>query len=111
MKRFLIVLGLTFALGALTATTASADAQCMDGTFSAGDGSGTCSFHGGVLQWLPNGAVNTPVGQPTILPPAGFQPSPFLPPKKPKEPWVKKNWWVLAIGAFVVGVILNESQK
>lgn len=33
---------------------ATADAVCNDGTFSSSEGSGTCSWHGGVDQWLPS---------------------------------------------------------
>ena len=41
-------------VGFTLATSAYADAICNDGTYSYGSGSGTCSHHGGVRQWLPN---------------------------------------------------------
>jgi hypothetical protein len=34
---------------------ANADAICNDGWISESTGSGTCSWHGGVREWLPNG--------------------------------------------------------
>ena len=33
---------------------AAADAVCMDNTHSSADGTGACSHHGGVRQWLPD---------------------------------------------------------
>ena len=43
---------ITIALLLIT-TQVFADAICNDGTTSTGNGSGTCSHHGGVYQWLP----------------------------------------------------------
>ena len=51
MKKILIFLLLSFSFVGF----ANADAQCNDGWISQSTGSGTCSWHGGVRQWLPNG--------------------------------------------------------
>lgn len=48
MKKILILVALSFC-----STTAMADAVCNDGTYSHGNGSGTCSHHGGVAYWIP----------------------------------------------------------
>ena len=51
MKKLLLFLLLTFGFIGL----ANADAVCRDGWISQSTGSGTCSWHGGVSQWLPDG--------------------------------------------------------
>ena len=51
MKKLLILLFLL--LGFIG--SANADAVCRDGWISQSTGSGTCSWHGGVREWLPNG--------------------------------------------------------
>lgn len=40
----------------LFSSTSYADAICRDGWKSKSEGSGTCSWHGGVAKWLPDGA-------------------------------------------------------
>ncbi len=47
MKKLAII-----ALLALCSAPAFADAICNDGTYSYGNGSGTCSHHGGVAEWI-----------------------------------------------------------
>jgi len=51
MKKLLLLLLLSFGF----IGSANADAVCNDGWISESTGSGTCSWHGGVYQWLPNG--------------------------------------------------------
>ena len=51
MKKLLLVLFIS--LGYIG--SADADAVCNDGWISESTGSGTCSWHGGVKQWLPDG--------------------------------------------------------
>ena len=49
----LIAFGLFF----LVSSYSYADAICMDGWWSKSKGSGTCSWHGGVKRWLPDGTI------------------------------------------------------
>jgi len=51
MKKLLIFLLLSFSF----IGSANADAVCNDGWISQSTGSGTCSWHNGVRDWLPNG--------------------------------------------------------
>ena len=51
MKKLLIFLLLAFNF----IGSANADAVCNDGWISQSSGSGTCSWHAGVREWLPNG--------------------------------------------------------
>ena len=51
MKKLLLLLLLSFGF----IGSANADAVCKDGWISESTGSGTCSWHGGVRQWLPDG--------------------------------------------------------
>ena len=51
MKKLLIFLLLAFSF----IGSANADAVCNDGWISQSSGSGTCSWHAGVREWLPNG--------------------------------------------------------
>ena len=51
MKKLLLLLLLTFGF----IGSANADAVCKDGWISESTGSGTCSWHGGVKKWLPDG--------------------------------------------------------
>ena len=41
----------------LTSSSVKADAICQDGWYSSSEGSGTCSHHGGVSQWIDNSPV------------------------------------------------------
>ena len=47
---------IAFALFFLVSSYSYADAICKDGWKSKSEGSGTCSWHGGVAKWLPDGA-------------------------------------------------------
>ena len=51
MKKLLLFLLLSFGFMG----SANADAVCNDGWISESEGSGTCSWHGGVREWLPDG--------------------------------------------------------
>jgi hypothetical protein len=52
MKKLLLLLLLSLGLIGIS----YADAICRDGWKSKSEGSGTCSWHGGVAKWLPDGA-------------------------------------------------------
>jgi hypothetical protein len=54
IKRTVTILSILLLLTSLT-SNAYADAICKDGWRSKSSGSGTCSWHGGVLNWLPGG--------------------------------------------------------
>ena len=51
MKKLLLLLLLSLGF----VGSANADAVCKDGWISESTGSGTCSWHGGVSRWLPDG--------------------------------------------------------
>ena len=88
--------GLTIAVGlvAMGARSASADAKCLDGTYSSADGPGACSWHLGVEYWLPEGSVTEtgllPLSPPPVEPPQG------------EDPWWKRYWLLGAVGAGLV---------
>ena len=48
---------IAFGLLVLVSSYSYADAICMDGWWSKSKGSGTCSWHGGVKRWLPDGTI------------------------------------------------------
>ena len=48
---------IAFVLFFLVSSYSYADAICMDGWWSKSEGSGTCSWHGGVKRWLPDGTI------------------------------------------------------
>ena len=52
IKRTITILSILLLLTSLTSNV-YADAICKDGWRSKSSGSGTCSWHGGVLNWLP----------------------------------------------------------
>lgn len=52
MKRLMLIAIVALCGSPLFVSPASAAAICNDGTYSSSSGSGTCSHHGGVRQWL-----------------------------------------------------------
>ena len=54
MKKLLLLLLLSLSFTGST----YADAVCKDGWISQSESSGTCSWHGGVAQWYPDGTFD-----------------------------------------------------
>ena len=62
IKRTITILSILLLLTSLTSNV-YADAICKDGWRSKSSGSGTCSWHGGVLNWLPKAGSSSSYGR------------------------------------------------
>ena len=111
MKRMIAVIALALICLLPHGDVAFADAQCWDGMYSAADGLGACSYNGGVQMWLPNGAVNTPVGQVTAFP--QLLPLQYQTRAEPKpKPWYSNGWVQLGVIGFGLwGVAYAQEQN
>ena len=93
------VIGIVVSAVTLVATPSAswADAICWDGSYSFSFGSGTCSHHGGVQEWIF---------------PATTVPFPFVrfqPP--PERSWWDKNKTGLELIGLVTVVLVSVSSK
>jgi len=117
--------GVCAALFILTASgPASADSLCMDGTVSESDGSGACSYHGGVVYGAPGVDLDRDEGPAAIYTPSPAYPSPVagITPSSSRaksdeadKGFLEKAWddykIQIIIGALLLVGLLSKSQQ
>ncbi len=80
LKLLLLVLAvLTMGDIRISASAVKADAICQDGWYSSSEGSGTCSHHGGVSQWIDNSPVIPDFSPTPVYTIPSYYPVPTLP--------------------------------